>query len=64
MLDRVSKGVFHALAGNESINRLASRYGMRHPQSFARRFVAGETVEEAIAVARRLEGAGMSQTLD
>ena len=64
MLDRVSKGVFHALAGNESINRLASRYGMRHPQSFARRFVAGETVEEAIAVARRLEATGMTQTLD
>ena len=64
MFDRVSKGVFHALARNESIKRLASRYGMRHPQSFARRFVAGETVEEAIAVARRLEGAGMSQTLD
>lgn len=64
MIDRVSKGVFHALAGNESIKRLASRYGMRHPESFARRFVAGETVEEAIAVARRLEAAGMTQTLD
>ena len=64
MFDRVSKGVFHALARNEPIKRLASRYGMRHPQSFARRFVAGETVEEAIAVARRLEAAGMSQTLD
>ncbi|MCA1560046.1 MAG: proline dehydrogenase family protein [Acidobacteria bacterium] len=64
MLDRVSKGVFHALAGSESIKRLASRYGMRQPDSFARRFVAGETVEEAIAAAQRLEAAGMMQTLD
>ena len=33
-------------------------------RSFARRFVAGETVADAIAAARRIEAAGMSQTLD
>jgi proline dehydrogenase len=37
---------------------------MRRPASFARRFIAGEEVEEAIAVARQLEAAGLTQTLD
>lgn len=64
MIDRVSKGVFHALAGSASLKRLASRYGMRRPGGFARRFVAGETVEEAIEAARSLEATGLTQTLD
>ena len=44
--------------------RLASRYGMRRPTSFARRFIAGETVEEAIEAARDLEAAACCMTLD
>ena len=43
---------------------LASRYGFRTERSFVRRFVAGESVDDAIAAARRLEAAGMTQTLD
>jgi proline dehydrogenase len=43
---------------------LASRYGVRNESSFARRFVAGESVADAIAAARRLEAAGLQQTLD
>ena len=46
------------------LGRLASRYGMRTPTSFARRFIAGETVEEAIAAARDLQGRGLHLTLD
>ena len=64
MIDAASKAFFHFLARNESLKRLASTYGMASPASFARRFIAGETVEEAIAVARAIEGRGMSQTLD
>jgi len=64
MIDRVSKAAFHALAGSNSLKRMASRYGMRRERSFARRFIAGETIEEAIAAARGLEAAGMTQTLD
>jgi proline dehydrogenase len=60
----VSKAIFQALAGSKGLKSLASRYGMRHERSFARRFVAGETLGEAIAVARNLEAAGLSQTLD
>ena len=64
MIDAASKAFFHFLARNEGLKRLASRYGMASPTSFARRFIAGETVEEAIDAARRLEARGLSQTLD
>ncbi len=60
----VSKAIFHALAGSRRLKRFASKYGMRHERSFARRFVAGETAGEAIAVAKQIEASGMMQTLD
>jgi proline dehydrogenase len=37
---------------------------MRRPNSFAQRFIAGETIEEAISAARVLEAAAFRQTLD
>ena len=37
---------------------------MRQPTSFARRFIAGETVDEAIDAARAVEARGLMQTLD
>jgi proline dehydrogenase len=64
MIDAISKSFFHALARNLTIKRLASRYGMRRPGSFARRFIAGETTEEAIEAARVIEANGLVQTLD
>jgi len=64
MIDAASKAFFHFLARNEGLKGLASRYGMASPTNFARRFIAGETVEEAIEAARTLEARGLSQTLD
>ena len=64
MIDAASKAFFHLLAGSRSLQKVASRYGMASPTSFARRFIAGETVEEAVEVARRLEARGLTQTLD
>ncbi len=64
MLQAASKAVFHFLAGRPSLKSAASRYGMRPGSGFARRFIAGETVTEAIAAARALEAAGLSVTLD
>lgn len=64
MIGPVSKAFFHALAGSGRLKSLASRYGMRGRDSFARRFIAGETVEEAVMAAREVEAAGMTQTLD
>ena len=64
MIDAASKAFFHFLAGNDGLKNLASRYGMANPTSFARRFIAGERVEEAIEAARLLEARSLSQTLD
>jgi proline dehydrogenase len=64
MVGQTSKAFFHILAGNSLLKQLASRYGMRRPDSFARRFIAGESVVEAIAVARAIEASGMTHTLD
>jgi proline dehydrogenase len=64
MIAHVSKAFFQALASSQGLKHLASRYGLRRPDSFARRFIAGETIEEAIAAARAIESAGLLQTLD
>src|SRR5262245_272552 len=64
MLDNASKAFFHLLARSGTLKKIASRYGMRSPTSFARRFIAGETVDEAIQAARQVEKAGLLQTLD
>jgi len=64
MFASLSKAFFHALSGSRTLKKLASRYGMRKPTSFARRFIAGETIEEAVAAARALEQRGMTHTLD
>jgi hypothetical protein len=42
MLDRAAKTFFQLLAGSGTLKTLASRYGMRRTESFARRFIAGE----------------------
>jgi proline dehydrogenase len=63
MLDLVSKSLFQFLASSEGLKSLASTYGMRRA-GFARRFIAGETVHEAIEAAQQLEQEGLSVTLD
>ena len=64
MLDAISKTFFHALARSAAVEKVASRYGMAKPTSFGRRFIAGETVDEAVNAARALQARGMSLTLD
>jgi len=64
MIGYVSRAFFHTLARSRTLQHLASRYGMRSPNSFARRFIAGETIDEAIAAARAIEANRMTQTLD
>ena len=63
MLDVTSKALFHGLAQVSALQRLASKYGMRRG-GFARRFIAGETVEEAIDSVAELPGKGLALTLD
>jgi proline dehydrogenase len=64
MLDQAAKAFFHVLAASTFLQTLASRYGMQKPTSFARRFIAGETVAEAIDAARAIESRGFMHTLD
>lgn len=59
-----AKALFFALSRSSTLKRLASRYGMASPESFARRFIAGETIEEAIEAARTLQARGLHLTLD
>ena len=55
--------MFSLLARSATLKRLASEYGMT-ANGFARRFIAGETVTEAIAAAQTLQGRGMRVALD
>lgn len=64
MLEALSRGVFSILADSRLLARAASRYGMRRPDSFARRFVAGETPAEAIEAARALSAQGLGVIFD
>jgi proline dehydrogenase len=64
MLQAVSQSLFSILAGSQSLKTIASRYGMRARGGFARRFIAGETVEEAIDAARQIQANGLHVTLD
>jgi proline dehydrogenase len=64
MLDALSKSFFHALAGSKRLEGMASRIGMARPTSFARRFIAGETAEEAIEAAKAIQARGLMLTLD
>ena len=63
MLDATSKAFFHSLAHVQLLQRLASRYGMG-ADGFARRFIAGESVEGALATVQRLAERGFLLTLD
>lgn len=64
ILDAFPRATFSLLAGSLTLKRLASRYGMRGATGFARRFIAGEEVADAIEVARGLERDGLMATLD
>jgi proline dehydrogenase len=56
--------MFTLLSRSNTLKRLASSYGMATPRSFARRFIAGERVEDAIAAARALQAKGLLLSLD
>jgi len=64
MLASLSRGFFLTLADSASLKRLASRYGMRGREGFARRFIGGETLDEAIETASQLERRGLLHTLN
>ena len=64
MLDAASKTILYGLAQIPTLQRLASRYGMAEGTGFARRFIAGESIEEAIICVQDLPNKGLHLTLD
>ncbi len=64
MVAALARAAFSVLAESRTLKRVASRYGLHRPGSFARRFIAGETTAEAILAARALEAQGLTVTLD
>jgi proline dehydrogenase len=64
MLDVASKALFQTLSSSRTLKSLASRYGMSGPRAFARRFIAGETIDDAIAAVRHIQSQGLLCTLD
>ena len=58
------RALLDALAASQSVQMFASRYGLPAGGGFAGRFVAGTTVADAVAVARRIESTGIAQRLD
>jgi proline dehydrogenase len=66
MLDggTLSRTFFSLLARSQILKKLASKYGARRPTSFARRFIAGESIPDAIAAAQALHARGLTHTLD
>jgi proline dehydrogenase len=64
MLDAAAKAFFHGLAQIPTLQRLASRYGMAAGTGFARRFIAGESIEEAIPAVAGLAAKGLHLTFD
>ena len=64
MIDATSKALFHGLAQIPALQRLASKYGMAPGGGFARRFIAGESVDEAVAAVQELSPNGLLLTMD
>jgi proline dehydrogenase len=64
MLYAGPKAFFYLLSKSATLKRLASRYGLAEGEGFARRFIAGETFEEAVRVARALQQQRLLLTLD
>jgi proline dehydrogenase len=64
MLHVASKAFFQTLSYSRTLKTLASRYGMSGGRAFGRRFIAGETVEDAIAAVRHIQSQGLLSTLD
>jgi proline dehydrogenase len=60
-MEALLRSVLLSMARSERLNRLARRYGLRLGAS---RFVAGETLEDAIRAVAALNQAGMRATLD
>lgn len=60
-MDVLLRNAFQSLGRSRSANKLARKYGLRFGAS---RFVAGETIRQAIEAVRKLNASGRAATLD
>ena len=58
----IRRAFFDTLSRSASAERALSRFGLAKPGRLARRFVAGESVSEAVGAARALKARGMAVT--
>lgn len=61
MMEQVMRNFFLFLSKNKPLTRLAKKYGLRFGAS---RFVAGETIEQAVEVIKQLNKKGLAVTVD
>ena len=64
MFSNVLRGVMLSVARSKGIRKVFEKYGLRETGGFARRFIAGSTLEEAVNAIKELNKKGMTATLD
>jgi proline dehydrogenase len=61
MMEQLMRDFFLFLSKNKTLTKLAKKYGLRFGAS---RFVAGETIEQAVEVIKQLNKKGLAVTVD
>ncbi len=64
MLESISRAVFLSASKSRILKRVVSRYGMRGPHSFARRFIGGESLDDVMPTLHALGHQGFNHTLN
>ncbi|KPK88919.1 hypothetical protein AMJ80_10485 [bacterium SM23_31] len=64
MFNQISRKIMSMVAENQTIRKITTKYGMSSESGFARRFVSGETLDEAVEAVKKLNEKGISATLD
>ncbi len=64
MVEALSRAFFLTFANSPLLKKAVSKYGMREPHSFARRFIGGETIREVLAAVHELDRQGFAHTLN
>ena len=64
MVEALSRAFFLTFANSPLLKKAVSKYGMRGPHSFARRFIGGETIKEVLVTIDELDRQGFKHTLN
>lgn len=64
MFESISRALFLTASRSRRLKTMVSRYGMRGPRSFARRFIGGETLDDVMVTLHALGDQGFRHTLN